>query len=1004
MDIFIMPFAHWPHTQLWPKLLTTSIFFFGLVSLLIGQHNWQPYFHHFSTNDGLPSSEVHDILQDKEGYLWIATDNGVSRFDGYRFKNFGAKQGLENNVVFHLQEDQQGRVWMQTLSGNLYYYQQDSIYAYRFNDTITKYKSYYVLPNDIIVQKNGTVYNSLYGIGILKIDSTGKHEFLNTSTNIAISVFRSPEQQRNLFSISYTRSREFLGTPYPHTGNSEAVVLYEDQSVDSINIPDTKGGNLLSYSYADEEVILFEVSQNRMQYLTDKFIDYINFPAQVAELTRIDSVFWIGLNDKMGVRRYNSKEDILNENYQLFLPGKSISAICPDRNGGYWFGSLNEGIFYAPNLDLKTFREEGPSVRNNAQALTPGPDKLLLYGTVNGDIYSLDHQGATSLIHEGMGTIFDLWYHAEKDKLWIAGSKLFIADGSHISLPQYEANIRLRNPAFYKRIFPYPTGNLVIGNSGFGLEMLNLEKEKIFFTKVKWPDPERIICTYIDFDEQIWVGNISGLYQFKDSSFVAPTLQHPSFNLRVEDIDQLTDSTLVFGTKGRGIALWKKDQVTIIDESNGLASNMVENIYIDGRQQIWVGTLNGLNKVSHIPGKDGWKVERITLSHGLPSDEINDICQIGEWVYIATAGGIAQLPLVDTTKAQAADVKLEVALVNGYPTKTQELEQLSPGQKNIQLQYVYINFRLGGKINYRYRVDPGQDWSITQERSVNYAALAPGHYTFEVQAQNEDGIWGESLRVPIHIASPIWQRWWFYVLLGIMSFTLLYYYYRRRFDRLRKEAAIDREINELKRSALQAQMNPHFIFNCLNSIQNFIASGDKQNAMQYLSRFATLVRTTLNASAQNTITLEEELQVVENYLELEKLRFGNKFEYEVKVDAGIDSFDTCIPPLLVQPFIENALRHAFNFSDPKKVGHISISYEQDNHRLRITVRDNGIGIHQAQQAKLEQEQLHTSLGMSITQKRLQALQQRSDATYLQVTEVMNNGTVDGTEIIIWIEV
>ncbi|MCB0633548.1 MAG: histidine kinase, partial [Lewinella sp.] len=207
-----------------------------------------------------------------------------------------------------------------------------------------------------------------------------------------------------------------------------------------------------------------------------------------------------------------------------------------------------------------------------------------------------------------------------------------------------------------------------------------------------------------------------------------------------------------------------------------------------------------------------------------------------------------------------------------------------------------------------------------------------------------------------------------------------------------------------QRSALQAQMNPHFIFNCLNSIQNFIASGDKQNAMQYLSRFATLVRSTLNASVQDTITLEEELLVIENYLELEKLRFGKKFEYEVKVDPQIDQFDTCIPPLLIQPFVENAILHGFNFEDKNKTGRILIAYERDNGLLRITVRDNGIGIFHSRKAKEHTQPMRKSLGMSITEKRLALHNGISTQDQFEVAELKgSNESIVGTEIIIRIK-
>jgi ligand-binding sensor domain-containing protein/signal transduction histidine kinase len=989
------------HLHIYWSILLHLLMVIGLPAQIFQQ----PYFRNYSTNDGLPSSEVHDILQDQKGYIWIATDNGVSRFDGYKFKNYGAKQGLKNNVVFHLQEDHAGRIWMQTLSGNLYYYQQDSIYTYAYNDTITRYENYYVLPGDFVVEKNGSIYSALYGIGILKIDSTGKNEFINASSNIALSLYRSLEDPRNLFSASYFQSRQFLKSPPPHVNKSPAIAIYEDQLIDSIPIPDIQGSNLIRYGYADSDQILFEANLDQLIYITKQEQMIIDIPARVAEITRIDSTIWVGFNDKMGVHYYPNGSAVLKNEFRTLLFGKSVSAICPDRNGGFWFGSLNEGIFYAPSLALKTFRREGLPANNNILSLEPGPNSKLLYGTVQGEIYALSAEGESTLIQKNKGAIFDLWYDRKRENIWVAATPLLIVNEGEVRRPLYAPSLKLSNPIFYKRLFPYADRNLMIGNSGFGLEMLDIEREEVYYTMLSAPNRERVLCTLIDFSGRIWVGNTKGLFLFKDSSFIKPAFSHPSFELRVEAIGQLRDSTLVFGTKGRGIALWKNNTVTTIDESDGLTTNMIENLYIDDQQQIWVGTLNGLNKITYSQDKREWEVKRITLSHGLPSDEINDLCQIGDRMYVATAGGIAQLPLLDTIQAPPAMVYLDEAVVNGVHFDPDKLQHLNFNQKNIQLQYVSINFRLDGKIDYRYRIRPALEWTVTRERSVNYAALAPGKYVFEVQAQNEDGIWSESLQIPINVAYPVWQQWWFMLLMLSLAAALLYYLYRRRIDRLRKEAAVEREINELQRSALQAQMNPHFIFNCLNSIQNFIASGDKQNAMQYLSRFANLVRTTLNASLQDSITLEEELLVIQNYLELEKLRFGNRFEYEVQVDPQIDQFDTCLPPLLIQPFVENAIQHGFNFKDREKIGKILITYERENGLLKITVRDNGIGIYQSRQDKSGKEQLRASLGMSITRRRLEALRNLpSDNNLLQVSEVKTeNGTTAGTEIIIRID-
>ncbi|MFK7771534.1 MAG: sensor histidine kinase, partial [Saprospiraceae bacterium] len=247
-------------------------------------------------------------------------------------------------------------------------------------------------------------------------------------------------------------------------------------------------------------------------------------------------------------------------------------------------------------------------------------------------------------------------------------------------------------------------------------------------------------------------------------------------------------------------------------------------------------------------------------------------------------------------------------------------------------------------------------------------------YTFEVQAQNEDGYWSQSTVYDFSIQPPWWATWWFRTLSFLTLGFIGYRFYKYRTDQIKRETAIQLQMTNLEKSALQAQMNPHFIFNCLNSIQNFILKNDTKKAVEYLSRFARLVRHNLNASVKGEISLEEEVSILDNYLALERERFDQRFDYKINVNELLEDQFIEFPPMLIQPYVENAVVHGL--AQKEDNGKVDISFNRDNGNLVVTVKDNGIGYRKNDSG--EKSNRHKSVGMTITQKRLELLDANSN--------------------------
>jgi two-component sensor histidine kinase len=296
---------------------------------------------------------------------------------------------------------------------------------------------------------------------------------------------------------------------------------------------------------------------------------------------------------------------------------------------------------------------------------------------------------------------------------------------------------------------------------------------------------------------------------------------------------------------------------------------------------------------------------------------------------------------------------------------------------SFNFSFVALDYASQKSIRYFYKLD-GLDtnWvSAGSLRSVSYENLSPGHYSFRVKALNNKGRWSsEDAVYSFSISTPFWQTWWFRSLLALAAITAITVYIRKRINTVKTKAAIRQQMTELEVKALRAQMNPHFIFNAMNSIQQFTLKNDVDNANLYISKLSTLLRKVLHSSQQTYITLEEEMEQLNLYLDIEKLRLGNDFSYAVMAGDELEIDALKIPGMLVQPFVENALKHGLAPKEgPKK---LTVEFSlQAGDKLQVKITDNGIGRKKAQELKQRQEKMlpYESKGIRLVEDRLKLL-------------------------------
>ena len=304
--------------------------------------------------------------------------------------------------------------------------------------------------------------------------------------------------------------------------------------------------------------------------------------------------------------------------------------------------------------------------------------------------------------------------------------------------------------------------------------------------------------------------------------------------------------------------------------------------------------------------------------------------------------------------------------------------KLSYKQNFFSFEFAALNYDHPEKNKYAYQLI-GFDKKKVQlgtDRVINYTNVPPDNYTLKVWASNNDGVWNETgFELKLIITPPFWATWWFKTIVALVLVGSVFLFFRLRENRIRKEearqTAINKQIAKIRMIALRSQMNPHFIFNSLNSIQHFITTHEKEEALRYLSKFSKLIRKILENSRQNTVSVSNELELLQLYIQLEQLRFSNKFDYHIAVDEKIDLENTEIPPLLIQPYIENAIQHGLINKNSK--GDLWLSLERNNGLLICKIEDNGIGRDKALQIEQKKVSRHVALGIKVTNERISTL-------------------------------
>ena len=926
----------------------------------------EPAFRNYNVEQGLLVSEIYHVMQDSKGFMWFSTNYGVSCFDGYNFRNYTMEDGLPDNTIFECYEDYKGRIWFVSFSCKLSYFENGKVIQYRYNDKLLKHINTNSLKVDFRVDKNDCIYFSIFWQGCFVIDKIGnlkieRKDVVTIEEMQDSSYFLSTWLKEIIAPDSRTIEtvRNGLLNLNFHLRNEKRTFVFSGSKVNFMpQIKALKRNSFTLVLNLNKE--LFEYS-HRNKTLTNIF----TFNNRIIDVfADRNGLLWVA-PEKEGIYALSKQNKILYH----FLNGITVTSITQDREEGYWFTTTGNGIFYTPSINILnyTIGSHFPA-GGNPVAIAQG----------NGKTYLAVHgQG----VYEQKGSIFkrreDIQYsHISDIKYDIPGKKLWVAaPNATISISENNSrsvttNISLLQLHIAGNDLLWGIANDRIIKLKKGVEIANSRSVIV---------PFRSSCIALDKDGDPILGNVYGLWSFKNNRVGKYDSTQAFLNNKITAVAADKYNNLYVGSGGFGLWIKRNNRTHILTRSDGIIDNYIKSIFVDG-DSLWIGTNKGISCIllSSL-GVQAPAITNITSQEGLISEEVNQISVTNDTVWVVSKKGLSFFDRRTLRRDNPAPLlHFNKILVNDLEVNKEELLDLNYNENQISFYYSGLSFKDNKSIVYRYKLVPlDSSWRFTSNRDVRYTTIPPGKYTFIVSAGKTGySNRSNSLIFPIAISPPWWLTWESKLAFFLVSSAFILAYLRHRIKKVQQENRLEKKIFELESKALRAQMNPHFIFNCLNSIQSFIAVNDTRSAEKYLAEFARLIRMILDNSRESSISIAQEMETLRYYLNLERQRFNNNFNFVLEVASEVEINEIYIPSMLIQPYIENAILHGF--SGMLKNGVVLIKFESFDTKIKCTVEDNGVGREKTMTLKRSSRFNYRSAGSEISRERFEAMNSSPD--------------------------
>lgn len=924
------------------------------------------------------------MCQDKDGFIWFATDNGVCRFDGSEFKVFNTENGLPDNDIINIYCDTKNRVWFVPFKKEIAYFYKGRIYN-RFNDSLLAKTTLLSTPVKISEDNEGTIW-IFQECGLNYVTRNNRCGVYKGSFQTQIGscsmadIFRMPDgKMRGVFLQSSGRTS---ATYQIKSVSNENDSLFFNNMTTVIGISRNQlflNNKLLVYPDINSNMVIRSLATGR-ETLNRHFTN----------LNTINEYGNAGImfNTGDGVWCFNTEGNLVNR----YLVGKTIGRSFVDNEGNKWFTSLDDGVYKLGSEKMMQLSFSPPE---------PGNTEVFSIGKFGNTLLAGLNSGIIARIDSGKNILY--FYKDNKpgkrfDRVMqiinLPNDQIIFRSDKGYSRMRKDYSLMEFDQSSYKSLF-YRNNRLYAGTTQFArfFEIEDREHSRVFL----W---ERTTALLV-INDSIYSGTLNDLIVISpDGKTTSLGSLFPELKTKITTIDRTEDGTLWVGTYSSGLFVLKNNKlIAHIGTKEGLSSNNCRITCINGRY-FWLGTDKGLNKIDM--GTSGYPITRFTTADGLPADIINAIFADNGKIYTGTSEGLTWFSDNIVPEKSTCNILLDEVTVNGVSQELKKSYSFTHRQQTVFFHFTAISMKAAGGIVYTYRLRGLDDeWQQTQQQSLNFISLPSGNYAFEVYATNKAGVKSPMLSIPFTISTPYWLTDWFKLTIIFLIVGIAWFIINRRIQSIRRKEAeknlIRQQIFELEQKAKRAQMNPHFIFNCISSIQHFIFTNELEACNDYLARFARLIRQTLDNSDKTAIQLSEEVKYLDNYLGLEQMRFTGKFTYRINVAPEIHADFIYLPSMLLQPYVENSIRHGVRNRRDNN-GFIQIDFHISNNSLYCTIQDNGIGRKKAEALKGGSHIEYQSKGMSLTSDRINAISQSYDEhtditiTDLNDTEGVNTGT------------
>lgn len=1014
-------------------LLLTLVF--GHLTLVSFAQGDLHFTKHYTQKDGLTNTAVSLIYEDSRGFLWMGTKEGLNRFDGLHFKTFfhnkNSANSLPHNAVLDFLEYQPGLLLIATPNGLTVFnsligkFEQERIGHVPFTEN---FSSQYI---SLFQDKEGNVWVNQSG----EIDVLDQHlNYLYRLTDLDWA--KALKGSIVAFEDWLFDSKGNLWLPTDTSGiqiiNFKNKIIYNrDYNPQNLLFLKFKYIRALAMDEKNHTLWIAPWGNGLYKYdLLDGTMKHQDFGYPPGtEISSINSI-QIADNGKIlcSTNGYFFEVDPLSMVFTKIEPPRELNIADPDhlihtniivkaKGHGYWIGAA-EGLFKLEEEKQEHIISLPGTIGSACTDMISSSDGMIYSIYENGLLIETD-RNKTSFKSYPVPLDMDHFSltHLCEDKMhqiWIGttnGLLLFDPVSKQFQRPTFQGEIS--NLRHINALFCDLKGDMWIGTR---------EPFQLFRFIMKEHRMERIENELLDKISNVGsIGRISSMvedhkgYLWMSSSVGGGILR----------FDRIHNE-------------WKRFPM---DEENllFLSKKGVITLYPDAYSNLWLATTTGDGLIRY--NYESNQLEKFNREEGILSDFVFQICPDGDKLWLTTEYGYSEFNVRNHTIISHDWIDISFPLVavidtfrkdlvisakgkqvfistdeeeNKYPPPVPVVDaiyvnnreqfinphtthlSLKYDQKNITINFTTAYFSDADKVHFAYILEGAdKEWQYPKgTRTAQYASLSPGAYVFKMKAADPGGNWGNAVDAfSFTVVPPFWKALWFLISLAILIMATIAWIVKKRVTTIRYEAGLKQRIVETEMMALRAQMNPHFIFNSLNSIDGLIHNDDKYHATLYLNKFAKLIRNILDSSRQNTITVTKDLETLKLYIELEQFRNENKFTSEITVDPAILREDVRVPPLIIQPYVENAILHGLrNRSDDK--GHLSISLSRENGTLHYVIEDNGVGRGHAINGYADDK---VSYGLQMSSDRIKLFNHEAQASVV-ITDLMEQGNPAGTKV------